>query len=158
MPGPRLIIARHLCEACEQEARRAFPLETGGAFMGRMSAEGDFVVEHMIGPGPLAEHQKSSFAPDATYQWAEMARLHRLTGGAVAYLGDWHTHPRHWRGVLSSLDRQALAEILQDPRTQSSAIISTILSGGGRHWRWTAYEASCDKSAVATKRCRVARR
>ena len=155
MHRPRLIIARHLCEACEEEARRAFPLETGGAFMGRMSVDGDFVVEHMIGPGPLADHRRSSFEPDAAYQWDEMARWHRSTAGTGAYLGDWHTHPRHWRGVLSSLDRQALAEILQDPRTQSSAIVNTILSGGRRRWRWTAYAASFDDTATVARRCRI---
>lgn len=152
----RLIVPGRLVDLCEGEARRAFPLETGGAFMGRRR-DGDLLVEHLIGPGPGADHRRRSFEPDATYQWAEMARIHRVTAGRAGYLGDWHTHPRCRGGELSALDVQALDEILGSPRSRVESVVFAILSGGRRRWRWTGHLASRAGAASLIGSCAIER-
>lgn len=92
MPGT-CWFTRGACDRLLSELQ-GWPLrETGGALLGRR--EGDLaVVETVLGPGPEAHHGLSSFEPDHEWQQAEGARIYRESGRTVAYLGDWHSHPR----------------------------------------------------------------
>jgi integrative and conjugative element protein (TIGR02256 family) len=67
--------------------------ETGGALLG-WSEHDDVVVARVLGPGPAAKHGLRSFAPDGDWQVREGARIYAESGRTIAYLGDWHTHPR----------------------------------------------------------------
>lgn len=74
------------------EARRWRLRETGGALLGWR--EGDqTVVARVLGPGPEAKHRRTSFEPDATWQYAQGRKIYEESGRTVAFLGDWHTHP-----------------------------------------------------------------
>lgn len=66
--------------------------ETGGVLLGWRN-DRDIVVEHVIGAGPEADHQRSSFRPDPGWQEARIAELYERSGRLLEYLGDWHTHP-----------------------------------------------------------------
>ena len=110
--------------------------------MGRRGPAGDFLVEHMVGPGPRADHRRTSFRPDADWQWSEMRRLHRALNGDLSFLGDWHTHPRASRGDLSRTDIEALAEILLEPKTRAEHVVSAILFGGRHGWGWSVWVAA----------------
>lgn len=124
--------------------------------MGRHGPRGEFVVEHMIGPGANADHRRASFAPDADWQWAEMRRLHEAHGGDLAFLGDWHTHPRSSSGALSRMDLRAVGEILHDPQTRARSIISVVFAGGRIVWvprAWVATHATdgAEESVVISR-------
>lgn len=132
--------------ACEAEARHRYPYETGGAFMGRRGPRGEYRVEAMIGPGAGADHRRSSFRPDAEWQWSEMRRIHAARPG-IAFLGDWHTHPGAVIARLSGMDRRALAEILSSDETRADTVLSVILSGGPTRWGWRVWEARGERGA-----------
>jgi len=138
--APFVTLPRGLLAECEAEACRSFPKETGGAFMGRRASAGEYRIEHMIGPGPKADHRKTSFKPDAEWQWSEMRRIHVASPG-IAFLGDWHTHPKADGGRLSRTDLKALVEILSSEETRSNAVLSIIVSGKPRRWSWNAWQA-----------------
>lgn len=100
------------CGALEtlfNEARR-WPLrETGGALLGWRDGD-DTVVARVLGPGPDAKHGWSSFEPDAAWQNRQGASIYADSERTIAYLGDWHTHPRG-ATAPSSQDRRT-AEML----------------------------------------------
>jgi len=75
------------------EARRWPVRETGGALLGWRDNH-DAVIAAVLGPGPEAQHGFSSFEPDGPWQNREGHRIYHESGRTIAYLGDWHTHPR----------------------------------------------------------------
>lgn len=113
------------------EADRRHPLETGGVLLGYRAKEGrEFVVTHTIGPGPKAVHKRGRFVPDHRYQLAEIARLYaeqsRLESHALAYLGDWHTHPGSG-AYLSGRDRMTLRRIALTKSARAPQPVMLIL-------------------------------
>lgn len=87
------------------------PNETGGILMGRKT-KSCFLISHIIGPGPKAIHNKSSFIPDNDYHTKEIENIHRETSGMIEYLGDWHTHPGE-EAYLSRRDKTTLKTIAE---------------------------------------------
>lgn len=79
------------------EASERGPLETGGVLLGWRDGA-DVVVSHVVGPGPGAQHEPTTFHPDSVWQAARLAELYEQSGRRLEYLGDWHTHPggRPW--------------------------------------------------------------
>lgn len=75
-----------------REAGRSAPLETGGVLLGWRSSN-HICVTTIVGPGPEAHHDKTSFDPDSEWQAAQIAQLYAASGRRLSYLGDWHTHP-----------------------------------------------------------------
>ena len=112
----------------------AFPNETGGLLMGFVQAERIDVVK-IIGAGPEAVLSRSSFTPDRDWQYEQIDRLFSETGGAIRYLGEWHSHPTG-STHLSALDRSLLREIAATPAAQCGTPLMAILAGGG-DGRWT---------------------
>jgi len=98
-------------ESITAEARRWFPLETGGVLMGYWAPNGsEVVITHSIGPGPAAKHRDSSFEPDAVYQQERIEEIYAESGRVHSYLGDWHSHPRPSE-QLSRRDKRTLYRI-----------------------------------------------
>ncbi len=154
---PIVSVPACIVAACEAEARRRFPLETGGAFMGRRRSADTFAVVEMIGPGPGAHHGRTSFQPDARWQWSEMARLFKASGGDMTFLGDWHSHPGSPRANLSGMDLAAIREILRDPRTGEDAILSAVVFGGPARWGWSVWRANLRGIGSAERRIQIGR-
>jgi len=113
----------------ELEAKRVFPLETGGVLLGYSSDSTDeVVVRTVVGPGPLARHDASGFLPDQRYHEAEVARLYAESGRTWTYLGDWHTHPNSTAG-LSLTDRRTLGRVSRANAARVTFPIMAILAG-----------------------------
>lgn len=70
-----------------------FPLETGGILLGVRHSPTVFVVAAVVGPGPSATHNKTSFEPDQEWQVEQVASRWAESDGTLEYLGDWHSHP-----------------------------------------------------------------
>lgn len=94
------------------EARAWQVRETGGALLG-WHENGAYVIDRVLGPGPSAKHRFASFEPDAKWQASEGARIYHETDRTVAYVGDWHTHPRG-HPYPSSQDRRTARLIAED--------------------------------------------
>ena len=117
-----------------------FPNEAGGALMGQVNGDGSgIVVTHLIGPGPQAIHNQTSFIPDYAYQEAEIGRLYNESERTLAYLGDWHSHP-NGPAALSATDRRALMNIASFPEARISSPIMILLSGRSGRWRTNAWQ------------------
>jgi integrative and conjugative element protein (TIGR02256 family) len=135
---PRCWIRRVAVEDILTEARRWRLRETGGALLG-WHEEGAYVVDRVLGPGPRAKHGFASFEPDAEWQGQEGARIYRESRRTVAYLGDWHTHPRG-KPYPSSQDSQTAKQIAEDTDFRISRPLYAVLGRtfwdiAGRRWR-----------------------
>jgi len=91
------------------ETSRAFPKETGGILLGSKGKR-QIWVEKIIGPGPNAVHENSSFAPDNDFHIEQISKIYRETSGCITYLGDWHSHPNNL-AFLSERDKKTIRSI-----------------------------------------------
>lgn len=110
------------------EGQRCYPNETGGLLLGHwVPGQRTVEVHAVVGPGPRAEHHRTSFLPDWAWQQREVARLYAASGRTLAYLGDWHTHPD---GPLrpSWMDRMAAMSIARAPEARAPTPILLILA------------------------------
>ncbi|MDB5479096.1 MAG: hypothetical protein JWO83_149 [Caulobacteraceae bacterium] len=132
MPSRQLVwLPDRVVELMKAEAKRSYPVETGGVVLG-YRVEDEWVVREVLGPGPDARHHRRYFEPDADWH-AEMIRAHfARTDGREVYIGDWHTHP-DGELKLSRRDRQALRGIVQCPQA-TPAPLSALLAGGPDDW------------------------
>ena len=88
----RVFVSRAAYDVVRAESRRFTFRETGGVLFGyRVGTE--VVVTAATGPGPRARHGARSFEPDSAYCQRLLGAVYRESGGAIAYQGDWHTHP-----------------------------------------------------------------
>lgn len=106
------------------EARRWWLRETGGALLGWREGS-EYVVDRVLGPGPDAKHGFSSFEPDGSWQVEQGRNTYYESGRTVAYVGEWHTHPRG--GAQPSFQDVATArEIAEDESFRAPFPLSAI--------------------------------
>jgi integrative and conjugative element protein (TIGR02256 family) len=112
------------------EAERYRVRETGGALLG-WREDKEVVVNRILGPGPRARHRFWYFEPDHEWQGREGRRIYHESRRTIAYVGDWHTHPR---GATrpSPQDRKAMASIANDSDFRTPNPLSLIVSRPGR--------------------------
>lgn len=127
--------------AMETEAERTHPDETGGMLLGWDNPDREeFVIASALGPGPKAEHRRTTFRPDARWQQGELERMYIATDGKVTFLGDWHVHPCGGLG-LSRRDRKTMAKVAASAEARTPHPITVLLAGapGGTYQRgvWT---------------------
>ena len=115
------------------EAQRYRLRETGGALLGWHDDE-DVVVTRILGPGPNARHGFSHFEPDHAWQGREGRRIYDESGRTIAYVGDWHTHPRG-SPRPSPQDKKTMASIAKDPDFRTPNPLSLIVSRPARRNR-----------------------
>ena len=116
------------------EADRSFPSETGGILLGYDSANtSEVVITCLVGPGPNAIHEWTSFVPDSVWQQAQIDDHYHKSGRTETYLGDWHTHPSGGPH-FSSKDRRTLKRIAKTPEARAPSPIMAILYGERGGW------------------------
>lgn len=103
----------------------------------RESAGGweQIVVEHVIGPGPRAKHERARFEPDGRWQQDELARLFYDSEGRSTYLGDWHSHPSG--GRLPSARDLKTARSISRRRSSRTKTPLMVIVAGGVHRSWS---------------------
>lgn len=121
----RCWIDRDALDDLHTEARRWRLRETGGALLGWHN-ESEVVVRQILGPGPRAKHGFSHFEPDAKWQGARGREIYAASRRTIAYVGDWHTHPRG-APVPSRQDRKTMAAIASDEDFRAPHPLSVIL-------------------------------
>jgi integrative and conjugative element protein (TIGR02256 family) len=123
------------------EAARHGPLETGGVLLGWRNGD-DVVVSRVVGPGPGAQHESSTFHPDSEWQAARIADLYEQAGRRMEYLGDWHTHPGG-RPRPSRRDERTLRHIARTAEARCPDPVMVILgsaaAGDASVWKAGAF-------------------
>lgn len=128
-------LAASALSAMKAEARRQYPLETGGLLLGYWARPYDeVVITDVIGPGPHAVHEPRRFVPDASYQEEVLAQRYLDAPQLYTYLGDWHSHP-HAGIRLSPRDRRTLQEIAHHAAAHAPVPLMAILGGRNVSWR-----------------------
>src|SRR6266851_5330619 len=137
-------ISEKCLESIIAEARRCFPLETGGVLMGYWTpTKVEVVITRSIGPGPASTHTESTFEPDTAYQQDQINRIYAESNRIYTYLGDWHSHPRLAEG-LSPRDKRTLRMIATDRRARAPSPIVGILTK--RHtWNLILWQGSIQR-------------
>lgn len=150
-PG-RLFVAETVRVTLRREARRFTVSETGGILLGYRTDENDLVVTEATGPGPGARHRRNSFEPDTAYCQARMTAAYERTGGAISYLGEWHTHP-HGSTRPSRQDLRSMLALADDPSVRQPEPLLWIYRPRRRLLMWDHPEelfvAVLDREAVA---------
>lgn len=148
-----------ILDVCRAEASRAFPLETGGTFMGWWAEPHMAVVSAIIGPGPRAEHNRTSFQPDQQWQLAQIAKHYEASGRRESYLGDWHSHPGAQHGGISGVDRGVLRRVIAAPAARCPRPIMAIFWGKPREWSLDVWIGQMEKrlfwERLVVGRCRL---
>ena len=116
-------------DALTAEADQHAPFETGGLILGHRHSPSEIVITDAIGPGPSADHRRTGFDPDTTWQTAELARRYEQADRRLHYLGDWHTHPGGTT-TLSRTDRRTLRAIARYPHARCEYPVMAVLADG----------------------------
>ncbi len=80
-------------ELIAEEAATRRVRETGGPVFGYESKDG-LIVAHAFGPGPKARHRRTRLVMDPVDVQTRITQIFDRYDGRLAYLGDWHSHPR----------------------------------------------------------------
>lgn len=129
MQPARVWLTDTALSAMEAEAERADPDETGGMLLGWDNPDmEEFVIAVVLGPGPGADHRRTTFRPDAEWQQVELERLYLATDGKLTFLGDWHVHPAGGFG-LSRRDRKTMAMVAVTEDARCPHPITVLLAG-----------------------------
>jgi len=130
--GGRCFISRRLAGTIVDEADAKAPLETDGVLLG-VSHGINAWIDPVIGPGPGAIHNRTSFSPDSAYQQQQINQLYEASGRRIHYLGDWHTHPGS-APYLSGRDRRTLRNISHTHSARQPTPLMLVF-GYGDPWR-----------------------
>ncbi|MEX1112942.1 MAG: Mov34/MPN/PAD-1 family protein [Patescibacteria group bacterium] len=127
MPHTTVWVNRSAVADMVAEAERAHPDETGGMRLGWTNLDRkEVVVATTVGPGPIAEHHPTRFAPDADWQQTHLDAVYRRTSTKITYLGDWHVHPQGGFG-MSRRDRRTMAHTANAPEARCPHPLMALL-------------------------------
>lgn len=130
------------------DAIRFMPKENGGVIIGYWGNEYEAVITKIVGPGPKAVHEKSSFTPDDDFHVKEVDRLYKESGRTETYLGDWHTHPNS-SAYLSSLNKATLIKI--GSYEQARLKIPMIMVLGTKPFQLSAWVSKTEPNQLNSK-------
>lgn len=116
-----VFILKSALNSIRREAARFLIKETGGILIGYWTKSGNIVVTHASGPGSKAYNGYFSFEIDVVYCQGYLDYIFDTTGGALSYLGEWHTHPLGYGLNLSSTDSLNMHHIAMDKSYKCSA-------------------------------------
>ena len=109
------------------DAKKYYPLETGGVLVGYVTKDGEYVVTEVILGGPKAERRPLSFMADTKWQREQCDAIWDKTHGTEQYIGDWHTHPDN-TVFLSTRDVACLKVIADEPTCLDNPLM--VVFGG----------------------------
>lgn len=85
-------LADQVIEFIQTESARAYPSETGGILIGKLS-DNCVVITQAVGPGLNAEHASYHFRRDGEHSQRILDRFVTESNGEYDYIGEWHSHP-----------------------------------------------------------------
>ena len=127
LDGWTVALDEHLVEALRRARAAKLPNETGGVLLGAHDLEHRTLHLAVGLPSPA----DSTEWPNLYIRGArELSRIvasyERRTDGMLGYVGEWHSHPTGCSSSPSDLDRQALANIADEMRTDGLPALTLI--------------------------------
>jgi hypothetical protein len=104
--------------------------ETGGDLFGYWTHSGSAVVHYVLGPGPNARGDETSFFQDAEYLEEEGKRLNETYG--LQHVGEWHSHHRLALDHPSDGDVSTVQHALRRYRFERFALVIANLPGADK--------------------------
>lgn len=153
----RLWISQEFLDRCIAQATSKYPLETGGTFMGWWSDPSTAVVTELIGPGPGADHGRSHFQPDQSWQLQKIANHYKRSERRETYIGDWHTHPDASYGEPSRTDLNVLRRIIHTPAARCHAPLMALFWGNASQWKYNGWQATIVRRRFLWDRLKLSR-
>lgn len=132
-----VVLSSEVASVLRTESDRHAPLETGGILMGEIHPTA-IEIKQLIDAGPEAKRERHRFTPDGPWQRAQVADTYERSEQALAYLGDWHSHPLG--GRPSELDRSTAARIASTPDARCPRPLFLIATAEDGQWQLRAYE------------------
>lgn len=127
----KISIAKDCLATMQALVMEAPTIETGGVLAGSLTQEGQVVVTHVSGPGPLATKSAHEFEKDLVFCQKFIDDLFAESGGTIYYVGEWHSHPSTDTRP-SSRDQKSLSSIASQPEYQTNEPVMIILSNEGK--------------------------
>lgn len=161
-PLPRLILFRSEYERIVRiiDLIGDMDVEVGGVLLGKRILR-DVVIVRVVEPGPRAEMEEVSFAPDVEYSQRILDEYR--AGWDVYWIGVWHLHPSYLdkpsRGDIKQMKR-----LIDDPETLDEFVLVVANWLGPGEVKISAYYMDISKKlnkipyAVVDNRSRQGRR
>ncbi len=125
--APRILFSDSATDVIKDEVQQIGDLpETGGVLVGRRLNSREILVIAATGPGPQADHQRHTFAPDTRYANRQLRELRGKHKG-TDFIGVWHKHPPNLDHP-SGPDWGQAREILLDPDYATDEIVAPIVT------------------------------
>ena len=131
----QVIVSHSVLSRMTAEAARRFPKESGGVLLGYSDPD-DKRISHIVdqlGPGPRSKHHTHRFEPDGEWQDEQIGLKYAKSGRTIAYLGDWHSHPRG-SGKPSGLDQSTAKAIAHCKEARVGHPLMLIIFGKPGDW------------------------
>lgn len=134
--GWDLILDDHVIDRMGNLRKEKLPNETGGVLIGTfdMQRKYIYVVDVIDSPSDSDEAPNCYIRGTVDLQ-ADVQRYVALTAGQLAYIGEWHSHPRGCPAIASTTD-EALLGSLQKRRSGDGhpALMAIVGEGGETSW------------------------
>jgi integrative and conjugative element protein (TIGR02256 family) len=103
-------IPQRVSQIMSEEMIRWGEIETGGVLMGRLSLYNRcFNIARLVEAPPDSTRSRNSFTLGVDGLKEKILKIHDASGGMLAYLGTWHSHPRG--GDASEIDKGMIAQL-----------------------------------------------
>lgn len=115
--GWQILVSANVVQKADRLRAARLPTETGGVMVGYFDIprESLYVVDVLPAPPDSIEHN-AAFIRGFSGLQAQMKQITERTGGQVAYVGEWHSHPDGAGLGMSDDDKELLATIADDMR------------------------------------------
>lgn len=115
--GWQILVSANVVQKADRLRAARLPTETGGVMVGYFDIprESLYVVDVLPAPPDSIEHS-AAFIRGYSGLQAQMKQITERTGGQVAYVGEWHSHPDGAGLGMSDDDKELLATIADDMR------------------------------------------
>lgn len=127
--GWHICTDRWLLEKVAQARLNRLPAETGGVLVGTFDTQRRiiYVVDTVPSPPDSAEWP-TVYIRGYEGLASEIGRIHRETADALAYVGEWHAHPRGHGPSDSQDDRTALALLAEEMAFEGLPALMLIMA------------------------------
>jgi proteasome lid subunit RPN8/RPN11 len=131
--GWQIRVAARAAIEMSGQMRRESPRETGGLLVGRLNATKKLVYVTRLVKAPADSRGTPYFFTRGTQRLPDvLEHVERRTGGLLAYVGEWHSHPTGGSD-LSDTDKEAVIKLrsILDPAGLPTLV--TIVTPDGIH-------------------------
>lgn len=131
--NPEVIVQARLLR--DESLCQSPPVETGGTLIGAVNLEDRrLAVTGLLPAPPDSRHYPAAFERGAWELRELYERIEARTGGALSYLGEWHSHPRGASASPSADDRKLFAWL--ETLLKSEGIPPVMLIVADTEVRW----------------------